>query len=221
MTKFLGMLLCYFTFLCYKLEYQYQRTSILNFVTVSTFQNHHHLSVCITLRISNENFSLLLTISSFPLRGQRIPWFAATFKRICKIAKVTELRHVRPSVHIEQLGPNWTYLKKKMYLRIFRKSVDKVQVSLKSDKNNWYFTWRSLYILYRISLSSSYNETYFRENYKENQNAHFMFNITARLYIYIQGVTGGRDQTSGGCSLCETIPKKPKTPISKVERFGR
>jgi len=22
------------------------------------------------------------------------------------------------------------------------------------------------------------------------------------LYIYIQGVTGGKDQTSGGCSLC-------------------
>ena len=41
------------------------------------------------------------------------------------------------------------------------------------------------------------------------------------VYVYIQGVTGGRDQTSGGCSLCETIPKKPKTPISKVERFGR
>ena len=41
------------------------------------------------------------------------------------------------------------------------------------------------------------------------------------LRVYIQGVTGGTDQTSGGCSLCETIPKKPKTPIPKVERFGR
>ena len=40
-------------------------------------------------------------------------------------------------------------------------------------------------------------------------------------FVNIQGVTGGTDQTSGGCSLCETIPKKPKTPISKVERFGR
>jgi len=38
---------------------------------------------------------------------------------------------------------------------------------------------------------------------------------------HIQGVTGGTDQISGGCSLCETIPKKPKTPIPKVERFGR
>ena len=45
--------------------------------------------------------------------------------------------------------------------------------------------------------------------------------VTWYIYIYIQVVTGGRDQTSGGCSLCETIPKKPKTPISKVERFGR
>jgi hypothetical protein len=26
------------------------------------------------------------------------------------------------------------------FLRIFRKSVDKIQVSLKSDKNNWHFT---------------------------------------------------------------------------------
>jgi len=37
----------------------------------------------------------------------------------------------------------------------------------------------------------------------------------------IQGVTGGRDQTSGGCSLCETIPKKPKTPTSKIVRRQR
>ena len=29
---------------------------------------------------------------------------------------------------------------------IFRKSVDKIQVSLKSDKNNGYFTWRYMYI---------------------------------------------------------------------------
>ena len=32
-------------------------------------------------------FLLFMTISSFPLRGQRIPWFVATFNRVCKIAK--------------------------------------------------------------------------------------------------------------------------------------
>ena len=32
------------------------------------------------------------------------------------------------------------------YFSIFRKSVDESQVSLKSDKNNGYFTWRLMYI---------------------------------------------------------------------------
>jgi hypothetical protein len=29
---------------------------------------------------------------------------------------------------------------------VFRKSVEKIQVSLKPDKNNWHFTWRPMYI---------------------------------------------------------------------------
>jgi hypothetical protein len=38
---------------------------------------------------------------------------------------------------------------------------------------------------------------------------------------YIQSVTGRTDQTSGECSLGQTIPIKPKTPISKVKRLQR
>jgi len=30
--------------------------------------------------------------------------------------------------------------------------------------------------------------------------------VCEHIYIYIRGVTGGTDQTSGGCSLCYTIP---------------
>jgi hypothetical protein len=30
-----------------------------------------------------------------------------------------------------------------IFLNIFRKSVEKIQVLFKSHKNNWYFTWRS------------------------------------------------------------------------------
>ena len=41
------------------------------------------------------------------------------------------------------------------------------------------------------------------------------------IYIYIQGVTGGTDQTSGECSLGQTIPIQPKTPMSKVEWLRR
>jgi hypothetical protein len=42
-----------------------------------------------------------------------------------------------------------------LYLSIFRKSVEKIQVLLKSDKNNGYFTWLPVYIYDNISLDSS------------------------------------------------------------------
>jgi hypothetical protein len=32
------------------------------------------------------------------------------------------------------------------YVNIFRKAVEKIQVSLKYDKNDGYFTWRSKYV---------------------------------------------------------------------------
>jgi hypothetical protein len=46
----------------------------------------------------------------------------------------------------------------------FWKSVDKIQMSLKSDKNNEYFTRRPMYIFDHISLSSSKNENYLKKN---------------------------------------------------------
>jgi len=30
--------------------------------------------------------------------------------------------------------------------------------------------------------------------------------VCVNKFVYIRGVTGGTDQTSGGCSLCYTIP---------------
>jgi hypothetical protein len=47
---------------------------------------------------------------------------------------------IRLSVRMEQLGSRWTDSYGILYLSIFRKSVEKIQVSLKSDKNNGYFT---------------------------------------------------------------------------------
>ena len=40
-----------------------------------------------------------------------------------------------------------------LILGVFRKSVEKIQVSLKSDKNNGYFTWKPIYIYGNISLN--------------------------------------------------------------------
>ena len=41
------------------------------------------------------------------------------------------------------------------------------------------------------------------------------------IYVYIQSLIGGTDQTSVGCSLGHTIPIQPKTPISKVQWLRR
>jgi len=50
------------------------------------------------------------------------------------------------SVCMEQLGFRWTDFNGILYLRIFQKSVKKIQVELKSDKNNGCFMWRPMYI---------------------------------------------------------------------------
>jgi len=42
-----------------------------------------------------------------------------------------------------------------MIFERFLKSFEKIQLSLKSDKNNGYFTWRSIHIFFPISLNSS------------------------------------------------------------------
>jgi len=56
---------------------------------------------------------------------------------------------------MEQLGSHLTDFHEILYFNIFRKSVEKIQVSLKPDKNNRYFTWWPKYIFVYISLNSS------------------------------------------------------------------
>ena len=56
------------------------------------------------------------------------------------------------------------------YSSFLRKSVEKIQVLLQSDKNNGYFTWKRFHICDNISLNFSKSEKY----YGENQYIHFV-----------------------------------------------
>ena len=47
---------------------------------------------------------------------------------------------IRLSVRMEHLGAHWENFHEILYLSTFRKSVQRIQVSLKSNKNNGYFT---------------------------------------------------------------------------------
>jgi hypothetical protein len=49
-----------------------------------------------------------------------------------------------PSVRIRKLDFHRTHFLKIWHLRVFRKHVENIQVSLKPDKNNRYFSWRLL-----------------------------------------------------------------------------
>ena len=56
---------------------------------------------------------------------------------------------------MERLGSYGMDLHEISYLKIFKKYAQKIQVSLKSDKNNWHFIWRNMYIYDNIVLNSS------------------------------------------------------------------
>jgi hypothetical protein len=56
---------------------------------------------------------------------------------------------------MEQLGSHWTDFDEIWYLSFSSKSVEKIEVSLKSEKNNGYFTQRRFHIYGNISPNDS------------------------------------------------------------------
>ena len=81
------------------------------------------------------------------------------------------------SVRMEQLGSHWADFHEIWYLRIFRKSVAKIQVSLKSDKNKGYFTWRPTYIFLSYLAHFFLEWEMFQTKVVEKIKTHFMFSI--------------------------------------------
>jgi hypothetical protein len=76
---------------------------------------------------------------------------------------------------MEQLGSHWRDFHEIWYLKIFRKSVEKIQVPLKSNKIKGYFTWRPVYnfIISRSVLVLEWGVS--SKSCSENQNTHFVF----------------------------------------------
>ena len=75
---------------------------------------------------------------------------------------------------MEQLCSHWTDFHEILHLSIFRKSVQKIQPSLKSDKNNGYFILWPIHILIisRSILLRLKCVSY--KTCRENQNTHFV-----------------------------------------------
>jgi hypothetical protein len=81
--------------------------------------------------------------------------FLGSFAKL-RSATITFVMFVCLSVHLsvraEQLGPLFEGFSRN-FICICRKSIQKIQVSLKPDKNR-YFTWKPMYIYDNISLNS-------------------------------------------------------------------
>jgi hypothetical protein len=66
--------------------------------------------------------------------------FLGAFATLWKM-NISIIMSVLLLVCMEQLSSHWTHYHEIWYLRIFLKSVEKIQVSLKSDKNSGYLIW--------------------------------------------------------------------------------
>ena len=109
-----------------------------------------------------------------------------------------------PSVCTE-LGTHWTDFYEIWYLSIFRKFVENLQVWLKSDKSNGYFTRWLVHIYNIISLNSSYNEKFFRQKLYRKSKHTFLCSITF----------------SESSTVCETMWKNMVEPGSpQITQYG-
>ena len=105
----------------------------------------------------------------FYLSVVQFPGAFAKFQKATISFFVSARPFVRPSVHMKQHYGIWINL-----ISFYEKSVEKIQVSLKSDNNNVYFTRRRFHIYDNMSLNSSYNEKWF-EIKVDKIKTHFMF----------------------------------------------
>jgi hypothetical protein len=119
-------------------------------------------------------------------------------------ATMSFVKCISPSVRMGQLGSHWTDFHEIWYLHVFQKSVEKIRVSLKSDKNNstlyeafciYTFVTVSRWILLRMRNFSD-------KSCRENQNTRFNFNIyfsrkSSRLWRTVEKYGRGRQATDG------------------------
>jgi len=100
------------------------------------------------------------------------------FRRVGKIGVKRLLASSCLFARMEQLCPHWKDFHEIWYLRIFfLKSVLKVQIWLKYDKNNWYFTW----IECAFMIISHWEWEMFQKKVVEEITTHILFSITFLL----------------------------------------
>jgi hypothetical protein len=114
------------------------------------------------------------------------------------------LRRVSPSVRMEKFGSHWTNFHEIWYWNIFRKSVEKIQVSVKSVKNNEYFIWIPMYIMV-ISLWILLKWQIVETNIVETIKTYILCSVT---FFVVENR-----------AVYETLRKEPDRPQMAIRRM--
>jgi hypothetical protein len=85
---------------------------------------------------------------------------------------------------MQKLGSHWTNFKEIWYLRIFLKSVEKIEVSLKWDKIKGYFTWRPIYLFLLYFAQFFLEWEMFQTEVVEKIKTHIMCSVIRFLKSY-------------------------------------
>jgi hypothetical protein len=111
-------------------------------------------------------FSCIMQFNALSKNCEK-PILASSSMPVCLSVCLSVRPHGTTRLPLADLHDIW-------YLNIFRKSVQKIQVLLKSDKTNGHFTLRPTYVYVRWILLKMKNISH--ESCRESQNTHFMFN---------------------------------------------
>ena len=129
---------------CFWFDFQRGKCLVFLWSLSHWLYNPHTLVTALCLR---QRHSELEAKHSYLSSALQQPFSGA----FAELRKATQNRHVRLSAW-KNSALHWTDFNDTLYFIIFRKIVKKIQFSLKSDKNEGYFTWRPIYICQHISL---------------------------------------------------------------------
>ena len=99
-------------------------------------------------------------------------------------ATISFVMSVCPSIHMEQLGSHWLDFHEIWYLSIFRKSVQKNQVSLNSN-NNGYFTLKSNIHFWSYFAQFNLEWEMFQTKVVEKIKMHLIFKFFLKYIILV------------------------------------
>ena len=157
------------------------------------------------------------------------------FRHVSITAKSNwQLRHVclsvRPSFRIEHLCSHWRDFHDIWCLSIFRKYVEKIQVSLKYDENNGYFIRRPISIFDHVSISTFRRRNFSDKICRNKQNTYFtlknifFFRKSCRLWDNVEKYCRARqaadDNVAHAHWMLDTLGYKHTLRICNIHCFS-